>query len=64
LALSAKRLFQHYRRKSGRSHDYGFGMSDQRARLPQLGSSSITIGTQFDKAFLDPDFVSALAFAI
>ena len=30
---------------------------DQRARLLQLGNSSIMIGTQFDKAFLDPAFV-------
>jgi hypothetical protein len=30
---------------------------DQRACLPQLGSSSIMIGTQFDKAFLDPSLV-------
>jgi len=26
-------------------------------RLLQLGNSSIMIGTQFDKAFLDPGFV-------
>jgi hypothetical protein len=35
-------------------------MFDQRARLLQPGSSSIIIGTQFDKAFLDPDFVFCL----
>jgi hypothetical protein len=30
---------------------------DQCARLLQLGNSSIMIGTQFDKAFLDPGLV-------
>jgi hypothetical protein len=32
-------------------------LRDQRACLLQLGSSSIMIGTQFDKTFLDPSFV-------
>jgi hypothetical protein len=32
-------------------------LRDQRACLLQLGASSIMIGTQFDKTFLDPSFV-------